>query len=42
MSMGNMTIQSLLSLYGLLYKSAGTRLADGTVLTEDTYDTLGE
>ena len=46
MSMGNITIQSLLSLYGLIYKSAGTRtrLANGTVtvLTEDTYDTLGE
>jgi hypothetical protein len=41
-SMGNMTIQALLSLYGLVYKSEGTRLADGTVLTQDTYDTLGE
>jgi hypothetical protein len=41
-SMGNMTIQALLSLYGLVYKSAGTRLANGTVLTQDTYDTLGE
>jgi hypothetical protein len=41
-SMGNITIQALLSLYGLVYKSAGTRLANGTVLTEDTYDTLGE
>jgi hypothetical protein len=41
-SMGNMTIQALLSLYGLVYKSAGTRLSNGTVLTQDTYDTLGE
>ena len=41
-SMGNITIQALLSLYGLVYKSAGTRLANGTVLTQDTYDTLGE
>jgi len=41
-SMGNTTIQALLSLYGLVYKSAGTRLANGTVLTQDTYDTLGE
>jgi hypothetical protein len=41
-SMGNITIQALLSLYGLVYKSAGTRLANGTVLTKDTYDTLGE
>jgi hypothetical protein len=41
-SMGNITIQALLSLYGLVYKSEGTRLANGTVLTQDTYDTLGE
>jgi hypothetical protein len=41
-SMGNITIQAMLSLYGLVYKSAGTRLANGTVLTQDTYDTLGE
>jgi hypothetical protein len=41
-SMGNITIQALLSLYGLIYKSEGTRLANGTVLTQDTYDTLGE
>ena len=41
-SMGNMKIQDMLSLYGLVYKSAGTKLSDGTVLTEDTYDVLGE
>ena len=41
-SMGNMTIQDFISLYGLVYKSAGTKLSDGTVLTEDTYDTLGD
>ncbi|NDB82303.1 MAG: hypothetical protein EB127_06125 [Alphaproteobacteria bacterium] len=41
-SMGNIVIQDMLSLSGVLYKSAGTKLANGTVLTQDTYDNLGE
>jgi hypothetical protein len=40
-SFGNITIQDFLSLYGIIYKSAGTRLSDGTVLTQDTYTVLG-
>jgi len=41
-SFGNITIQQFLNLYGIIYKSAGTRLVDGTVLTEDTYTVLGD
>lgn len=41
-SFGNITIQQFLGLYGVIYKSAGNRLVDGTVLTEDTYTVLGE
>lgn len=41
-SFANITIQDFLNLYGIIYKSAGNRLVDGTVLTEDTYTVLGE
>lgn len=41
-SFGTVSIAYLNSLYGLLYKSAGTRLGDGTVLNADTYTQLGE
>jgi len=41
-SFGNITIKDFLSLYGVIYRSAGTRLSDGTVLTQDTYTVLGE
>jgi hypothetical protein len=41
-SFGNITIQDFLNLYGIIYKSAGTRLSDGTILTQDTYTVLGE
>ena len=40
-SFGSVTIEDFINLYGVLYKSEGTRLADGTVLTEDTYERLG-
>ena len=39
---GDITLKDFLSLFGVIYKSAGTRLSDGTVLTEDTYTVLGE
>jgi hypothetical protein len=41
-SFGNITIDDFLSLYGVIYRSAGTRLSDGTVLTQDTYTVMGE
>lgn len=41
-SFGDISLTDFLSLFGVIYKSAGTRLADGTVLTEDTYTVLGE
>jgi len=41
-SFGAITISDFLNLYGVIYKSAGTRLEDGTVLTTDTYTVLGE
>ena len=40
-SFGEITVEDFVNLYGLVYKSEGTRLADGTVLTQDTYDRLG-
>lgn len=41
-SFGALSISDFINLYGIIYKSAGTRLEDGTVLTQDTYSVLGE
>ena len=41
-SFGAITVSDFINLYGIIYKSAGTRLEDGTVLTQDTYTVLGE
>lgn len=41
-SFGEITVDDFVNLYGLVYKSKGTRLADGTVLAQDTYDRLGD
>jgi hypothetical protein len=41
-SMGAISIEDFSAIYGYVYKSAGTRLADGSVLTTDTYIALGK
>jgi hypothetical protein len=41
-SMGAISINDFVAIYGYTYKSAGTRLADGSVLTTDTYILLGQ
>jgi len=41
-SFGEISVEDFVNLYGLVYKSEGTKLADGTVLTQDTYDRLGD
>ena len=41
-SMGAIAIDDFGNLYGYVYKSAGTRGADGTVQTTDTYTLLGQ
>ena len=40
--MGAIAIDDFGNLYGYVYKSAGTRGADGTVQTTDTYTLLGQ
>ena len=41
-SMGAISIEDFTAIYGYVYKSAGTRLADGSILTTDTYISLGQ
>ena len=40
-SMGSISIEDFTALYGYVYKSAGTRLGDGSIITTDTYIALG-
>lgn len=41
-SLGTIRIDDFINQQGFIYKSAGTRLPDGTVLGEDTYTAFGE
>lgn len=41
-SMGAISVEDFTAIYGYVYKSAGTRLADGSILTTDTYILLGQ
>ena len=41
-SMGAIAINDFIAVYGYVYKSAETRLADGSVLSADTYILLGQ
>jgi len=41
-SLGAISIEDFDAVYGYVYKSAGTRLADGSILKTDTYIALGQ
>ena len=41
-SLGAISIEDFGAIYGYVYKSAGTRLADGSILKTDTYIALGQ